>query len=90
MQTIVTKYLPATNFKSSRVKAECERGSLTLSYPHELSGEDIHVWAANQLVDKFAAEDAKRYPDSSRTNPWLKKRACGQMKDHNYAHVFIG
>lgn len=32
MQAITTKYLPATNTKPSRIKAECEAGSLTLPF----------------------------------------------------------
>jgi len=32
MQAITTKYLPATNTKPSRIKAECSAGSLTLSF----------------------------------------------------------
>jgi hypothetical protein len=32
MQAITTKYLPATNTKPARIKAECSAGSLTLSF----------------------------------------------------------
>lgn len=32
-QAIQTKYLPATSFKGSRIKAWCERGSITIDYP---------------------------------------------------------
>ena len=89
MQAITTKYIPASSYKGSRVKAECERGSITLSWPDELSGEDVHIYAANKLIEKFVEEDAERFPKETRTNPWLRPRSCGQMKDHNYAHVFI-
>lgn len=34
MQAITVKYLPATNYKGSRLKAFCEAGSLTVDYDH--------------------------------------------------------
>jgi hypothetical protein len=52
MQAIQTKYLPATNFKPSRIKATCAAGSITIAYPHELSGQAVHRAAAEALVDK--------------------------------------
>jgi len=87
MQTITTKYLPATNFKGSRIKAECERGSITVTYPCELSGESCHIYAVDKLIEKFVTEDKARF--GTNRNPWSKPRAVGQMKDHRYAHVFI-
>lgn len=58
MQAIETKYLPTTNFKGSRIKASCERGSVTVSYPHEVGwGEDAHRVAIEALLSKFEAED---------------------------------
>lgn len=57
MQAIITKYLSPTNFKGARIKASCERGSATVPFPHELSGDACHIFAANYLVGKFAAED---------------------------------
>lgn len=87
MQAIQTKYIPATNFKGSRVKAWCARGSITISYPHDLSGEDVHIAAAQALVVKFAAEDAKENKPDAGAN-WLKPRSCGQLKDGTYVHVF--
>ncbi len=41
MQAIKTKYIPATAVHGSRIKAECERGSIFIPYPHELSGEAV-------------------------------------------------
>ena len=59
MQSITTKYLPATNVRGSRIKASCERGSVTISYPHELSGDAVHCAAVDALLAKFAREDAE-------------------------------
>ena len=53
MQAIQTKYLPATDTRGSRIKATCETGSITIAYPHELSGQAVHRKAAEALVDKF-------------------------------------
>lgn len=54
MKAIETKYLPATNFKGSRIKAYAEGGnSITISYPYELSGEDVHRKAAETLQVKM-------------------------------------
>ena len=55
MKAIETKYLPATSFKGSRIKAYAEGGnSLTIGYPHELSGQDVHEKAAILLCKKMS------------------------------------
>ena len=87
MQAILTKYIPATNFKGSRIKAQCERGSITISYPHELSGADCHIAAVDCLIAKFVLEDKERY--GTQRNPWQDKRVCGQLPSGDYAHVFV-
>lgn len=89
MQAIITKYLPATNTKSSRVKATCARGSLVVSYPHELSGDAIHEYAATQLVNKFVALDLHVYGTPRSKNPWAKARVLGTLPSGDVAHVFI-
>ena len=53
MQAIHVKYLPATNYKESRIKATCAAGSLTISYPHELSGQAVYRKAAEALAAKL-------------------------------------
>jgi hypothetical protein len=57
MQAITTKYISATNTKGSRIKATCEAGSITISYPHELSGQDVHAAAAMALVRELGWDD---------------------------------
>jgi hypothetical protein len=86
-QAIETKYLPATNYRGSRIKAACERGSITIDCPHELSGADCHIAAAQALCDKFVAEDAKKYGTPADKNPWSAPRVCGGTKG-GYVHVF--
>lgn len=87
MQAIITKFIPATNFKGSRIKASCERGSITIDYPHEFSGDDCHIAAVDALVAKFVKEDKARY--GTNRNPWSTPRAVGQLPNGDYAHVFI-
>lgn len=88
MQAIISKYLPATNRLSSRIKATCARGSITRSYPHDLSGDACHAFVANLLVEKFVAEDAKQYGTKPDKNPWSKPRVLGTLPDGNVCHVF--
>ena len=54
MKAIITKYLEATNSKGSRIKAyDCDKNSVTIGYPHELSGEDVYRLAAVRLCQKM-------------------------------------
>lgn len=53
MQAIVTKYHGPTNTKGARISARCDAGSISISYPHELSGQDVHAAAAMALVRKL-------------------------------------
>lgn len=87
MQAIQTKYLPATNFRGSRIKATCDRGSITISYPDELSGDACHIAAADALIAKFVKEDAERY--GTERNPWSRPRVCGGLPDNSCVHVFV-
>ena len=80
-QAILSKYLPATNTRGSRIKATCERGSVTIPYPHELSGVACHRLAVDTLISKFRVEDG---PDSS----WSRRYVTGGTAD-GYAHVFV-
>lgn len=54
MQSILTKYHGPTNTRGSRISAVTEAGHrLSISYPHELSGEDVHRKAAVALCRKM-------------------------------------
>jgi hypothetical protein len=53
-QAITTKYIGATNYKSSRVKASTESGiSITMSWDDGLDVEGNHVKAAQALTKKL-------------------------------------
>ena len=53
---IFTKFLPATDNQSSRIKAtlgDPAELSYTIPYPHQLTGEQKHILAAKTLVTKL-------------------------------------
>lgn len=54
MKAIETKYLGPTDFKGSRIVADDGDGNrVTISYPYELSGEEVHRAAAVALCEKM-------------------------------------
>jgi hypothetical protein len=57
MQAIQTRYLAPTNTLGARIKAWAQAGSITIPYPHELSGQAVHRLAALSLADKYGWED---------------------------------
>jgi hypothetical protein len=89
MQAIRTHYLPATNFKPSRIKAVCERGSLTVSYDSGLNENDAHAAAAKALVARFVKEDAAKYGSPAEKNPWARPFVSGTLPDGSMAHVYL-
>ncbi len=50
---IETKYLGPTNTRGSRIVATCNGNRITISYPYELSGVDVHKAAAIALSEKM-------------------------------------
>jgi len=53
-KAIVTKYLPATNTRPSRIKASDEDGNtITISYDHGLSHGQCYAKAAVALCEKM-------------------------------------
>lgn len=94
MQAIITRYIPATNYKPSRIKASCARGKVILSCD-ALSGdgrdsdEMTHIRAASILVARFAVEDFAKYGTPHGENPWNKPRVVGQLPSGEMAHVFL-
>jgi hypothetical protein len=89
MQAIHSKYIPATNHKGSRIKATCERGSITIPYPHELSGDSVHRLAVMKLVWKFLEEDHAKNGTTPEANPWSRDYSSGTLPDGTMAHVFL-
>ncbi len=86
MQAIVTKIIPATNTKPTRIKATCARGSATICC--DSSSETAHRVAVLKLVGNFLTEDAKQYGSKPETNPWARDFVTGCLPSGNYCHVF--
>jgi hypothetical protein len=57
MQAIQTRYFGPTNTKGARIKAWAAAGSITISYPYELSGQAVHRKAAEALVKKLGWDE---------------------------------
>lgn len=92
MQAIQTKIIPATNFRPTRIKAWCARGSITVPYyslPNEGGFEQKHINAALKLIDKFVKEDAESYGETKHQNPWVRHYATGCLPNGDFAHVFL-
>ena len=77
MQAIICKYFGPTNSKGSRIKAQCAAGSITINYPHELSGQAVYRKAAEALVTKLGWDDVH-----------YGGLLGGQLPSGDYAFVF--
>lgn len=53
MQAIRTRYYGPSNMRGSRIKAQCDAGSLTIPYDHALDIEGNHVAAREALLIKL-------------------------------------
>jgi len=55
MMAIRTRYYSATNHRGSRIVASVSDGSkvvkVSVPYPHELTGNDCHAYAAYKLLE---------------------------------------
>jgi len=80
MQAITTKYIGPSNTKGSRIKATCDAGSITIPYPHELSGEEAHAQAAMALCRKLQWTAAEGYKAD-----WV----CGRSSISGYTFVYV-
>ena len=54
VRAIMTKYIPATDYKGSRISATDGHGHrVTIGYRDDLSSEEAHKLAAVKLIDKM-------------------------------------
>lgn len=53
LKAITTKYLPATNFKPSRIRANAGKIYGTINYDDGLDTDKAHAKAAKALADKL-------------------------------------
>ena len=58
MQSIRTRFIPATNKTGKRVSAECEGGRIVMPYRYELDGQANHAAAALMLIEKLDWKDS--------------------------------
>lgn len=61
-QGIMTRFIPCTASKGSRIKAEWTIGgyatkSVTIGYPHQLSQSDAHLFVALELIRRNQSYD---------------------------------
>lgn len=74
MQAIITKYLPATNTRGSRVKATAASGlSITIEWDYAIDIEENHTQAAKALCKKLG---------------WTNELVSGGLKT-GYAFVML-
>lgn len=89
MQAIITSHIPATNYRPSRVKAVCERGSLTVSWDHGLEDGENHRAVCDALCARFDAEDHAKYGSQHGKHSWSRPKASGQIPDGRHVFCFI-
>lgn len=80
MQAIQTKFLPATNARDYRIKASCERGSITIPFPETIEGEEAHRFAVDALLKKFQKEDSARAEEQEAVHWWPGGYVMGAVK----------
>ncbi len=88
MQAIITKVIPATNTRPTRIKAGCARGGVTITQPAGFDLERSRFAAASRLVTRFMAEDLRDYKTPFAKNPWGRLRITGTLPSGDYCHVF--
>ena len=84
MQTIETKYLPATNTLGSRIKVCSEWASKT--YEYDYSAESAHDVAFEKFLAEQNAILAEEYPDHK--GPWWVLAAYARSLSHK-GNVYI-
>jgi hypothetical protein len=90
MQAILTKYIRESNTKGSRIKATCERGTLTIPYDHEFDTDGAHRKAALALINLFINEDKARNGTPLNKNVWAGHFASAELPNNKgHAHIFI-
>ena len=85
-QAIVTRYVCPTNTLGARIRAKCDRGSVSVPYPDEANqGADAHSVAVLSLLAKFAKEDG-----TDRSWPAFDRWVCGGMPQSSKdAYVWV-
>jgi len=75
MKAILTRYLPATNTRGTRIKAMAEGvASLTVAYDYAGENADNHYAAARAMQKRMA---------------WTGELVSGGLPCGDYAHCFV-
>ena len=74
MQAIQTSFIPCTNTKPDRIKAECQADKIIISWEYGLNVEDNHTRACHFLMARL---------------DWEYHYISGQLKDGSYCHVML-
>lgn len=86
MQTVTTKYLPATNTRGARIKVSSWLGSKTFSYDH--AANCAHEAAFEKYLEMVNKEMAKKYGTECPADGWFKLVASGSLPDTS-GYAFI-
>jgi len=93
MQAIITRVIPATDTKPTRIKACCARGKVIVS-ADSVAGDEVfnsegtHRRAAYILLRRFWTEDKAQYGTPENLNPWAKPFSTGCLPSGDFVHVF--
>ena len=82
MQAIITRVIPATQHKPTRIHAQCSRGQFT-SPTNSPSDENEHRRVTFALLRKFQAEDEQL------DTVWHWPFFTGQLSNDDYVHVLV-
>ena len=63
------------------------RGSITIPFPHELTGDETHRAAVLALVTRFLDEDSSKGTPRE-TNFWSRAFVSNSLPDGSMAHIF--
>lgn len=91
MQTIITKFLPATDTRGCRIKVTSWLGSKTYSYDYNAPDVDgAHKSAFDEYLTNLNDDMRKRHPDCQEAveGRWFKLVASGAMPDTS-GYAFI-
>lgn len=86
MQTITTKFLPATNNRGCRIKVTSWLGSKTYSYDY--AAHEPHSAAFEQYLQELNEKMAKKYGTECPADGWFKLVATGSLPDTS-GYAFI-
>lgn len=91
MQTIITKFIPATNTRGCRIKVTSWLGSKTYSYDYQATDVDgAHKSAFNEYLSNLNEQMKERHPACQEAieGNWFKLVAYASLPDTS-GYAFI-